>query len=189
MVTPPADTLAGGEGVSLDVAEAGHDWHDKEDSYSMSRGSTRTNKAAAIEVARAAGGPGRLGDGVGQAAPMTLGQRIANDLNAAEQSLAEAENRYIGAKHGWAEEMRRRGHGDGTEADVAKAQTVLTAADEARHQVGERIEELRRRLYDQRRREILAEAVTGQFAAHEEALRRLAEAGKRQSLLRRIFRR
>jgi hypothetical protein len=154
----------------------------------MSRGNTRTDKAAAIEVPRSAGGPGRLGDGASQAAPMTLGQRIANDLMAAEQALADAENRYIGAKHGWAEEMRRRGHGEGTEADVANAQAALTAADEARHQVGDRIDGLRLRLYHQRRREILAEAVTGQFAAHEEAQRKLAESSKRRrSLLSRIF--
>ena len=131
-------------------------------------------------------------DGASQASPMTLGQRIANDLIAAEGSLAEAEDRYIGAKHGWAElEMRRRGRGDGTEADVAKAQAALTAADEARREAAEKIDELRQRLYQQRRREILAEAVTGQFAAHEDAQRQLAEheRGKRKSLLARIFRR
>ena len=159
----------------------------------MSQGSTHTDKVAAVKVARAAGGPSRLaslGDGAaGQATQMTLGQRIANDLIAAESALTEAENRYIGAKHGWADEMRRRGHGDGTEADVAKAQAALTAADEARREAAEKIEELRLRLHNQRRREILAEAVTGQFAAHEDAQRRLAEHAKPKSLLARIFRR
>jgi hypothetical protein len=163
----------------------------------MSQGSTHTDKVAAVKVARAAGGPGRLaslGDGAGQAAPMMLGQRIANDLIAAERALAEAENRYIGAKHGWADEMRRRGHGDGTEADVAHAQAALTAADEARRVAGEKIEELRLRLHNQRRREILAEAVSGQFIAHEAAQHELEkhdkhQKGKRKSLLARIFRR
>jgi hypothetical protein len=158
--------------------------------------STHTDKVAAVKVARAAGGPGRLagpgdGGGNGQAAPMMLGQRIANDLIAAERALAEAENRYIGAKHGWADEMRRRGHGDGTEADVANAQAALTAADEARRVASEKIEELRLRLHSQRRREILAEAVSGQFVAHEAAQHSLKqhESGKRKSLLARIFRR
>ena len=154
-----------------------------------------TDKVAAVKVARAAGGPGRLaslGDGAaGQATQMTLGQRIANELIAAEAALTEAENRYIGAKHGWADEMRRRGHGDGTEADVANAQAALTAADEARREAAEKIEELRLRLHNQRRREILAEAVTGQFIAHEAAQHQLAQHqnGKRKSLLARIFRR
>lgn len=162
----------------------------------MSQGTTHTDKVAAVKVARAAGGPGRLaslGDGAaGQATQMTLGQRIANELIAAEAALTEAENRYIGAKHGWADEMRRRGHGDGSEADVAHAQAALTAADEARRVAGEKIEELRLRLHNQRRREILAEAVSGQFVAHEAAQHQLEEhQGKRRrrSLLARIFRR
>jgi hypothetical protein len=152
----------------------------------MSQGSTHTDKVAAVKVARAAGGPGAP-----HAGQMTLGQRIANELIAAEAALTEAENRYIGAKHGWADEMRRRGHGDGTEADVAHAQAALTAADEARRVAGEKIEELRLRLHNQRRREILAEAVSGQFIAHEAAQHQLAEHqnGKRKSLLARIFRR
>ena len=160
----------------------------------MSQGSTHTDKVAAVRAARGSGGPGRMAspaEGASQASPMTLGQRIANDLIAAEGALTEAEDRYIGAKHGWADEMRRRGRGDGTEADVAKAQAALTAADEARREAAEKIDELRQRLYQQRRREILAEAVTGQFAAHEDAQRQLAEheRGKRKSLLARIFRR
>ena len=157
----------------------------------MSQGSTHTDKVAAVKVARAAGG-----QGAPQASQMTLGQRIANELIAAEAALTEAENRYIGAKHGWADEMRRRGHGEGTEADVAHAQAALTAADEARRMAGEKIEELRQRLYHQRRREILAEAVSGQFVAHEAAQHQLAQHqlaehqnGKRKSLLARIFRR
>lgn len=152
----------------------------------MSQGSTHTDKVAAVKVARAAGG-----QGAPQASQMTLGQRIANELIAAEAALTEAENRYVGAKHGWADEMRRRGQGDGTEADVAHAQAALTAADEARRVAGEKIEELRQRLYHQRRREILAEAVSGQFIAHEAAQQQLAQHpnGKRKSLLARIFRR
>ena len=165
----------------------------------MSQGTTHTDKVAAVKVARATGGPGRPasrgdGSGNGQATQMTLGQRIANELIAAEAALTEAENRYIGAKHGWADEMRRRGHGDGTEADVAHAQAALTAADEARRVAGERIEELRLRLHNQRRREILAEAVSGQFIAHEAAQHELKkhekhQKGRRKSLLARIFRR
>ncbi len=158
----------------------------------MNQSSTHTDKVAAVKGRQGAGGPGRLasfGEGAGQATLMTLGQRMANDLIAAEGALAEAEDRYIGAKHGWAAEMRRRGQGDGTETDVANAQAALTAADEARRLLGEKIEELRHRLYDQRRREILAEAVTGQFAAHEDVQRKLAQSGKRKSLLARIFRR
>ena len=154
----------------------------------------RTHKAAAVNVGRGAGGPRRvasLSEGAGQATPMTLGQRIAHELTVAEGSLAEAENRYIGAKHGWADEMRRRGQGDGTEWDVAKAQDALAEADEARRQAAERIEELRQRLYNQRRREILAAAVTGQQVAHDDVHRRMAEyeKPKRKSLLARIFRR
>jgi len=158
----------------------------------MNQGSTHTDKVAAAPGRKAS-----LGDGAaGQATQMTLGQRIANELIAAEAALTEAENRYIGAKHGWADEMRRRGHGDGTEADVAHAQAALTAADEARRVAAEKIEELRLRLHNQRRREILAEAVSGQFVAHEAAQHQLAERqlaehqnGKRKSLLARIFRR
>jgi hypothetical protein len=157
----------------------------------MSQGSTHTDKVAAVPSRMAS-----LGEGTPQASQMTLGQRIANELIAAEAALTEAENRYIGAKHGWADEMRRRGHGDGTEADVAHAQAALTAADEARRMAGEKIEELRQRLYHQRRREILAEAVSGQFVAHEAAQHQLAQHqlaehqnGKRKSLLARIFRR
>jgi hypothetical protein len=159
----------------------------------MNQSRTHTDEVAGVRATRASGGPGRLssqGDGNGPTSTMTLGQRIANDLIAAEGAFAEAENRYIGAKHGWADEMRRRGQGDGTEADVAKAQAALGAAEEARRQAAEKIDELRQRLYDQRRREILAEAVTGQFAAHEDVQRRIAEYDKpRKSLLARIFRR
>lgn len=158
----------------------------------MSQGTSHTDKTAGAKVTRTAVGPGRpAGVGAGQATPMTLGERIANDLSAAEGALAEAENRYIGAKHGWADEMRRRGQGDGTEWDVAKAQDALAEADEARRQAAERIEELRQRLYNQRRREILAAAVTGQQVAHDDVHRRMAEyeKPKRKSLLARIFRR
>jgi hypothetical protein len=117
-------------------------------------------------------------------------QRIADDLVAAEYSLKELDDQYIKAKRTWADAMRANGNGSGTPAQVLAAQAALEGAENARRLERERIDALRQRLHDQRRREILMEAVSGQDMARTEARRHLAEkhsAG--QSFLARLFRR
>jgi hypothetical protein len=118
-------------------------------------------------------------------------QRIADDLVVAEYSLKELDDRYIHAKRAWADAMRASGNGTGTPEQVLATQAALEGAENARRLERERIDSLRQRLHEQRRREILMEAVSGQDVARTEARRHLAEkdgSGGR-SLLARLFRR
>jgi hypothetical protein len=116
-------------------------------------------------------------------------QRIADDLVVAEYSLKELDDRYIHAKRAWADAMRASGNGSGTPEQVLAAQAALEGAENARRLEGERIEALRQRLHDQRRRELLMEAVSGQDMARTEARRHLAEknGARGRSFLGRLF--
>jgi hypothetical protein len=121
--------------------------------------------------------------------PTRPSQRIADDLVAAEYSLKELDDQYFRAKRAWADAMRASGNGTGTPAQVLATQAALEGAENARRLERERIDALRQRLHDQRRRELLMEAVTGQDIARTEARRHLAEhdGSGRRSFLARIF--
>jgi hypothetical protein len=117
----------------------------------------------------------------------TASERTAVRLAAAEQRLADAIKAYLAAKRAWADEMRRIGHGASTEELVAAAQSQLTESEAARDAAERRIDRLRVRLHEERRRELLMETVADQTVAHAEALRRLDKPPVRRSLLGRIF--
>jgi hypothetical protein len=114
-------------------------------------------------------------------------QRTEDDLDAAEYSLRELDERHIQAKRAWANAMRASGNGTGTSQQVLAAQAALEGAENARRLEHERIEALRLRLYDQRRRELLMETVSGQDVARTEARRSLAEKDQARSFLSRLF--
>jgi hypothetical protein len=117
-------------------------------------------------------------------------ERTALQLASAEQRVADAIAAYLVAKRAWADEMRRIGHGASTEQRVAEAQASLAASESSREMAERRVDALRARLFEERRRELLMEAVVEQTAAHEDAKRRLRDRVlPRRGLLARIFRR
>jgi hypothetical protein len=122
-----------------------------------------------------------------QAVEVLPSQRTADDLVAAEYSLRELEDRHIQAKRTWADAMRASGNGTGTPEQVLAAQAALDGAENARRLEGERIDALRLRLYDQRRRELLMDTVSGQDVARTEARRHLAEKDEQRSFLSRLL--
>lgn len=113
--------------------------------------------------------------------------RTADQLAAAEHSLRELDDQVVHAKRAWADAMRASGNGTGTPQQVMAAQAALEGAENARRLERERIDALRLRLYDQRRREILMERVSGQDMARIEARRNLAEKDGHRSFLSRLF--
>lgn len=113
--------------------------------------------------------------------------RTAEALGAAEYSLRELEQRYIQAKRTWADAMRASGNGTGTSQQVLAAQAALEGAENARRLERNRIDALRQQLYDQRRRELLMDTVSGQDIARTEARRHLAEKDGQRSFLSRLF--
>ena len=117
----------------------------------------------------------------------TRSQRTARELQAAEEALVDAHRRLVAARQAWAEQMRLSGRGEAGEAEVLTAQAQIEAAEATQVHVEGRIEELRRRLHDERRRELLADAVAGQAVAHEDARRRADEHARMRSFFERIF--
>jgi hypothetical protein len=122
-----------------------------------------------------------------QASGARPSERTERNLSAAERSLRELDERYIDAKRAWAGAMRASGNGTGTSQQVLATQAALEGAENARRLERERIDGLRRRLFDQRRRELLMDAVSGQDMARTEARRHLAEKDQPRSFLSRLF--
>ena len=116
-------------------------------------------------------------------------KQTARDLALAEGSLNGLDTEYTDAKRAWAEAMRASGHGAASAEDVMMAVSAMERADEQRRLTRERIEALRQRLHDQRRREILMQAVTGHDIARTEARRHVTEKDEdaNRSLLSRLF--
>jgi hypothetical protein len=114
-------------------------------------------------------------------------EQTADDLVAAEHSLGELDARHIQAKRAWADAMRASGNGTGTPQQVMAAQAALEGAENARRLERERIDALRLRLYDQRRRELLMDTVSGQDVARTEARKHLAEKDAQRPFLSRLF--
>jgi hypothetical protein len=127
------------------------------------------------------------GGGPSQAVGVLPSQRTADDLVAAEYSLSELEDRHIQAKRAWADAMRASGNGTGTSEQVLAAQAALEGAENARRLERERIEALRLRLHDERRRELLITTVSGQDLARTEARRHLAQKDGQRSFLSRLL--
>lgn len=152
--------------------------------------STRTIRHVKPRVAFARRGNDRiaaLGDAEQQPMDQTPSQRTANELISAERALTEAQNRYLTARRTWTDAIRR---GDEATADaVTAAQTEVNAAEAMRDYAIGRIDELRRRLQDERRREALVQTVVGQQVAHDEARRRIDGPSREPSFIGRLLRR
>ena len=118
---------------------------------------------------------------------MRPSEQTADDIVAAEYSLGELDARHIQAKRAWADAMRASGNGTGTPQQVMAAQAALEGAENARRLERERIDALRLRLYDQRRRELLMDTVSGQDVARTEARKHLAEKDAQRPFLSRLF--
>ena len=152
--------------------------------------STRTVRHVKPRVALARRGNDRIAAlGDTEQAPMeqTPSQRTAIELISAERALTEAQNRYLTARRTWTDALRRD---DEANADaVTAAQAELNAAEAMRDYAIGRIDELRLRLQVERRREALVQTVVGQQVAHDEARRRIDDAGRGPSFIGRLLRR
>jgi hypothetical protein len=128
-----------------------------------------------------------LGGAEQQPMEQTPSQRTANELISAERALTEAQNRYLTARRAWTDAIRR--DDEASTDGVTAAQAELNAAEATRDYAIGRIDELRLRLQAERRREALVQTVVGQQVAHDEARRRIDDAGRGTSFIGRLLRR
>lgn len=116
---------------------------------------------------------------------------LARLVVAAEEDLAETEQDYLEAEHAWGETMRRCAAGIVGEEAVAVAQDAWLKLEEQRRTTSTRLEQLRRELYEQRRRELvagsLADIITDHEAARRSARRRLQSSNGHSSIIRRLL--
>jgi hypothetical protein len=151
---------------------------------------TRTIRHVKPRVALARRGNDRiaaLGDNEQQPMEQTPSQRTANELISAERALTEAQNRYLTARRAWTDAIRR--DDEATTNGATAAQAELNAAEAVRDYAIGRIDELRRRLQEERRREAMVQTVVGQQVAHDEARRRNDDANRAPSFIGRLLRR
>lgn len=117
----------------------------------------------------------------------TPSQRTANELISAERALTEAQTRYLAARRSWTDAIRR---GADTPGDaVTAAEAEVNAAEDMRDYAIGRIDELRMRLQEERRREALVQTVVGQQVAHDEARRHIDGPTRQPSFIGRLLRR
>ncbi len=108
-----------------------------------------------------------------------------------EEDLAETEQAYLDAERSWGDAMRRCAAGIVGEDAVAAAQKAWLELGEKRRSTTARLEQLRRELYEQRRRELaagsLADIITDHEAARRSARRKLQSTNGHSSIIRRLL--